>query len=268
MSLKLCCRVKVSVSRTPILVFAFLAEPTSHLWSFLLSPSLRRRVRYFLFAAFYLSLQVSRQFTRRANHVCNQVAMVFWLWLSNVAILGPNINVPVGSDPAGKFGPRSRLLMMYVVVAQKWRKNRSIYKTCGNDVVEHRSPRSKDLLEEARRELPRGERQGGDAERKRVKLTALVPVPIWVVVPCACKLCSLRVRTCETKKEKMKYEYGVVRSRVCVRITTNTSSCFYGCGYGTKWPISLHALAIPIDNYQWWGFFCMNHPTHDWPWWL
>ena len=44
-------------------------------------------------------------------------------------------------------------------------------------MVEHRSPRYKDLLKRKEEEIesPRGERQGGDQERERVKLTALVP---------------------------------------------------------------------------------------------
>ena len=47
-------------------------------------------------------------------------------------------------------------------------------------MVEQRSPykefiRREKIVDEM---SPRGERQGGDGERERVKLTALVPVPV------------------------------------------------------------------------------------------
>ena len=57
----------------------------------------------------------------------------------------------------------------------------TLHHQCGNIVVEHRSPRDKGFIiggKEEEIESPRGERQGGDEERERVKLTALVPVPI------------------------------------------------------------------------------------------
>ena len=49
---------------------------------------------------------------------------------------------------------------------------------CGNEGT--KEVEYNDLLEETKRELPRGERQGGDVGRyvERVQLTALVPVPI------------------------------------------------------------------------------------------
>ena len=47
-----------------------------------------------------------------------------------------------------------------------------------NTKVEGERQKNRVQYRERRIELPRGERQGGDGERERVKLTALVPVPI------------------------------------------------------------------------------------------
>ena len=59
--------------------------------------------------------------------VCRLVAMVIWLWTSNVANRGQN--VCVGSTPTDTIGPRSRssLSARWNLVVLKWRKNRSIF---------------------------------------------------------------------------------------------------------------------------------------------